>query len=226
MVEQDCGGKSMPLEKMSEFFEDRIEEYEEHMLLNVKGYKEACVKLPTLITGHCERLLDLGCGTGLELENVFKEFRQIQVTGIDLTQSMLDKLQDKYPGKSLQLICGSYFDVELGNQLFDCAISFQTMHHFSHEAKIGLYKKICNTLKPKGMYIECDYMVETQEEEDYYYKEYDCLMKGMNDSKEVFYHYDTPCTLDNQIRMLKEAGFIRVEKVFKINNTIMITAEK
>lgn len=216
----------MPLEEMSEFFENRIEGYEEHMISNVIGYKEACVKLPTLITSHCERLLDLGCGTGLELENVFKAFSHIQVTGIDLTQSMLDKLQDKYKGKSLQLICGSYFDVELATESFDCAISFQTMHHFSHEAKIGLYKKICNTLKPKGMYIECDYMVETQEEEDYFYREYHRFMKDMAVSNEEFYHYDTPCTLGNQIKMLKEAGFINVEKVFKMNHTTMLTAIK
>lgn len=216
----------MPLEEMSKFFENRLEGYEEHMISNVIGYKEACVKLPTLITSHCERLLDLGCGTGLELENVFKAFSHIQVTGIDLTQSMLDKLQDKYKGKSLQLICGSYFDVELATESFDCAISFQTMHHFSHEAKIGLYKKICNSLKPKGMYIECDYMVETQEEEDYYYREYYRFMKDMAVSNEEFYHYDTPCTLGNQIKMLKEAGFINVEKVFKMNHTTMLTAIK
>ncbi len=216
----------MSLEKMSKFFEDRIGGYDEHMLSNVVGYKEACVQLPSLITGHCERLLDLGCGTGLELENVFKSFPHIQVTGIDLTQSMLDKLQDKYTGKSLQLICGSYFDVELATQSFDCAISFETLHHFSHEAKIGLYKKICKALKPKGIYIECDYMVETQEEEDYYYREYYRFMKDIAVSKEEFYHYDTPCTLDNQIKMLKEAGFIKVEKVFMMDHTTMITAAK
>lgn len=216
----------MPLEEMSKFFENRLEGYEEHMLLNVTGYKEASVILPTIITGQCEQLLDLGCGTGLELENVFKAFPNIQVTGIDLTQSMLDKLQDKYNGKSLQLICGSYFDVELATESFDCAISFQTMHHFSHKAKIGLYKKIFKTLKPKGTYIECDYMVETQEEEDYFYREYQRFMKDMDVSKGEFYHYDTPCTLDNQIKMLKEAGFIKVEKVFKMDHTAMILAVK
>jgi ubiquinone/menaquinone biosynthesis C-methylase UbiE len=214
------------LEEMSKFFENRLEGYEEHMLFNVTGYKEACVILPTLITGQCEQLLDLGCGTGLELENVFKAFPNIQVTGIDLTQSMLDKLQDKYKGKSLQLICGSYFDVELATESFDCAISFQTMHHFSHEAKIGLYKKIFKTLKPKGTYIECDYMVETQEEEDYFYREYQRFMKDMDVSKGEFYHYDIPCTLDNQMKMLKEAGFIKVEKVFKMDHTAMILAVK
>lgn len=77
---------------MSKFFENCLEGYEEHMISNVIGYKEACVKLPTLISSHCERLLDLGCGTGLELENVFKAFPHIQVSGIDLTLSMLNNI--------------------------------------------------------------------------------------------------------------------------------------
>jgi hypothetical protein len=100
------------------------------------------------------------------------------------------------------------------------------MHNFSHEAKIGLYKKIFKTLKPNGTYIECDYMVETQEEEDYFYREYHCLMKDIAVFKEEFCHYDTPCTLDNHIKMLEEAGFIKIENVFKMDHTAMIIAVK
>ena len=54
------------------------------------------------------------------------------------------KLAEIIPGnckKLLDLGCGSYFDVLFGEQTFDCAISFQTMHHFSHESKVSLYKK-------------------------------------------------------------------------------------
>lgn len=216
----------MLLEKMNDFFTNRIEEYEEQMLTRVEGCREAYGMLPTLIPKGCKHLLDLGCGTGLELEKVFLEFPDIQVTGVDLTQSMLDQLKEKYAEKSLHLICGSYFDVEFEDQFFDCAISFQTMHHFSHEAKIGLYKKIFRFLKPGGVYIECDYMVETQEEEDFDYMEYNRIINEMHISEGEFYHYDTPCTMDNQIMMLKAAGFVGVTKKFRMGNTTLMIASK
>lgn len=214
------------LEKMNDFFTARVEAYDEHMRSNVKGCKEAYKKLAALIPIPCEQLLDLGCGTGLELEKIFELFPNVHVTGIDLTQAMLNKLKEKYVGKSLRLICGSYFDVDFGGPSYDCAVSFQTMHHFSHEAKIELYNKIFNSLTCDGRYIECDYMVETQEEEDFYFAEYARLSDEMGICKEEFYHYDTPCTVDNQKEMLRCAGFKDVEKVFRMGNTTIITAKR
>lgn len=122
----------MELEKMDDFFTKRIDEYENQMLENVEGCKEGYLKLAKLIPNSCKKLLDLGCGTGLELREIFKKFPDLKVTGIDLTQSMLDKLKLNFPDKNIKLICGSYFDVPFGEKIFDCAISFQTMHHFTH----------------------------------------------------------------------------------------------
>lgn len=214
------------MEKMDCFFTARVDGYDEHMLTNVIGCKEGYIEMSKLIPQFCRSLLDLGCGTGLELDEIFKEVPDINVTGIDLTQAMLDRLRKKHPDKSLQLICGSYFDVPFGNAKYECAISFQTMHHFSHDAKIALYKKINNALTQGGVYIECDYMVESQEEEDFYYAENARLRKELGISDNEFYHYDTPCTINNQISMLKNAGFITVEKVFRMENTTILVSYK
>ena len=170
--------------------------------------------------------LDLGCGTGLELDEIFKKLPDASVTGIDLTQAMLDRLKEKHPDKSLNLICGDYFSVALGEGVYDCAVSFQTMHHFSHEKKTELYRKICKALKSYGVYIECDYMVEAQEEEDFWFAENERIRKEQNIPLDEFFHYDTPCTVDNQIQMLKDAGFSQAEKVFRIENTTIIVAKK
>ncbi len=212
------------LEKMTDFFTERVEQYDAHMLINVPACADAYRELAQLIPEKCHELLDLGCGTGLELAEVFNLYPDVHVTGIDLTQAMLDKLKQKYADKQISLICGSYFDVDFGKDSFDCVISFQTMHHFSHEKKIGLYNKIQNCLNKTGMYIECDYMVEAQEEEDFYYAENRRIRKGMNISENAFYHYDTPCTVNNQITMLKQAGFSEVVQKFRIENTTILCA--
>lgn len=214
------------MEKMDEFFAARVDGYDEHMLNEVGGCCEAYEKMAELIPDGTKNLLDLGCGTGLELEGIFKRFPEISVTGIDLSKAMLEKLSEKYSDKNITLINADYFSTDLGRERFDTAISFQTMHHFSHDMKIGLYEKIRNSLKIGGVYIECDYMAETQAEEDYWYSENVRIRKEMNIPENEFYHFDTPCTAPNQIKMFKAAGFASVEKVFRIESTTIIIAKK
>lgn len=68
----------------------------------------------------------------------------------------------------------------------------QTMHHFSHAEKVGLYTKICNALKEKGVYIECDYVVTEQSAEDELFAQNARLRRELNIPDGEFYHFDTP----------------------------------
>jgi|SRR5690554_2390810 SAM-dependent methyltransferase len=214
------------IEKMSDFFAARVDGYENHMLNNVEGCKEGYVKMAELLPRTTVNLLDLGCGTGLELDEIFKTHPNIKVTGIDLTKAMLDVLKEKHPDKDLTLIHGSYFDYDFGRERFEAVISFQSLHHYSHEQKIKLYSRVYSALKPGGRYIECDYMVTEQKEEDFYFKEYERIRKEQNIPEGEFYHYDTPCTIDNQLKMLRIAKFEKVEMVWRRENTTIILADK
>lgn len=54
-------------EEMSAFFSTRKDNYEEHMKKNwAKDYRKFSEKLPP----ECRHILDLGCGTGLELDEL------------------------------------------------------------------------------------------------------------------------------------------------------------
>lgn len=213
------------LEEMSEFFAARLSEYDEHMLSCVEGCREGYIKMAELVPKNAKTLLDLGCGTGLELYEIFKRIPDMEVTGVDLTAAMLQRLREKYPDKKLNLICGDYFTVPFGRE-FDCVISFQTMHHFKKDKKAELYKKIYSALADKGVYIECDYMVLTQQEEDLWFAENDRIRKEQGIGEDEFYHYDTPCTIDNQIALFKGAGFKDVKMTFRQENTTMLIARK
>lgn len=216
----------MKIEQMSEFFTARVEGYDEHMLNEVIGCKEGYAKIAELLPKDAAELLDLGCGTGLELDEIFRRNPFIKVTGIDLTKAMLDKLKQKHPDKNMQLINASYFDYDLGSCKYDVVISFQTMHHFSHKDKIKLYSKIFAALKASGQYIECDYMVINQEEEEFFYNENIRIRKEQGIPAEEFYHYDTPCTIDNEIKMFNKVGFKNVKMNWRVENTTIIVAKK
>lgn len=80
-------------EEMSAFFSTKKDNYEKHMKKNwAKDYRKFSEKLPP----ECRHILDLGCGTGLELDELWKKNPSLAVTGIDLCQDMLDQLLRKH----------------------------------------------------------------------------------------------------------------------------------
>ena len=199
------------LEKMSEFFEKRLSGYDEHMLSEIEGAGEFYPYTASLLPQRpgCT-IIDLGCGTGLELEEYFKINPTAKITGIDLSEAMLKALSAKFEDKELNMICGSYFDTEFGNSVFDAAVSVESLHHFTKEQKLKLYHRLKESLKPGGYFVLTDYFAESEELEAEYFNALALLKKeqGINDSE--FYHYDTPLTVEHEIAVLKQAGFSEI----------------
>ena len=214
------------LEPMADFFAARTEGYDQHMLANVEGCKEAYPLIAGLVPKNAVRLLDLGCGTGLELDYILPRFPELQVMGIDLTKPMLEALERKHPDKNLHLICGDYFTIDFGKETFDCAVSVESLHHFSKERKLALYRRIQAALTSGGCYIECDYMVDTQAEENLHFAESARLRQTQGLCQDSYFHFDTPCTVETQLALLREAGFARVEHLFRKGGTSVILAAK
>ena len=100
------------MEEMRAFFTRRVEGYDEHMLQNVAGCAEGYELLAQNLPENAEDVLDLGCGTGLELDAMLAERPDLRVTGVDLTQAMLDELKKKHPEANLRLICGDTREAE------------------------------------------------------------------------------------------------------------------
>lgn len=218
----------MQLEEMSCFFNNRANDYEKHMMNNVDGANRFYIETAKLIPKVDElNLLDLGCGTGLELDEIFKVNPKVKVTGIDLAKDMLEKIKEKHSDKlnQINLVVDNYFDYDMGVCMFDVALSVETLHHFTHKEKTELYKKILKSLKENGIYIETDYIAPNQEYEDYHFSENKKIRLELGITN-GFYHYDTPCTVENQTQMLYKAGFKAVEKVWQHGQTVILLAKK
>ena len=202
----------MQLEKMDAFFEARLSGYEEHMLKNIDSaevfYPFTAEKLPA---EPGAKVLDLGCGTGLELRWYFQMNPAAKITGIDLSAEMLNTLKKTYPDKDLCLIRGSYFDVPFGKHEFDAAVSVESLHHFTQEEKIPLYAKLFDSLKPGGYFILTDYFALSDREERLHRDTLLALKKEQGLSNHEFYHYDTPLTVAHEREALEKAGFHKVE---------------
>ena len=215
------------LEKMADFFENRLDGYDEHMMTNIEAadefYPFTAKQLPT--TENCH-ILDLGCGTGLELEEYYPLNPSAKITGVDLSQGMLSALKKKFADKDITLICGSYFDVHFGMSLFDSAVSVESLHHFTKAEKVPLYAKLRRALKDGGYFVLTDYFSLTDEEEQMHRQNLIELKADQGIADDEFYHYDTPLTVRHETEALLDAGFSSVEVLKNWGATYTIKAVK
>ena len=199
------------LEKMGAFFEARLNGYEEHQLTCIDSagefYPFTAGCLPQTAGAS---ILDLGCGTGLELGYYFESTPDAKVTGVDLAPGMLDALRIKFPDKALTLVAGSYFETPFGERAFDAAVSVESLHHFTKEEKIPLYERVRKALKPGGFFIITDYFAASEEEERFRRAELLRLRKEQGIEDGELYHYDTPLTVEHEKEALLTAGFSSV----------------
>ena len=215
------------LEQMADFFEARLDFYDEHMLRDILGAAEFYPFTAECLPKNKDAtVLDLGCGTGLDLEEYFKLKPTAKITGIDLSEGMLNALRKKFADKEITLIKGSYFDVPFGENKFDAAVSVESLHHFTKEEKIPLYKKLHSSLKEDGYFILTDYFAPDDEHETFYRNELFRLKKEQGIRDGEFYHYDTPLTVAHESEALIEAGFSSVKILKSWENTYTLKAIK
>lgn len=212
-----------PLEEMSDFFINRLHDYEEHMSIWEKSYRIFAEKLPS----KCHKILDLGCGTGLELDKIWERNPNIEVTGVDLCANMLDKLHEKHYDKPLTTVCQDYFQYDFGERKWDAVISFESLHHFLPERKKELYRKICCSLKESGIFILADYIACCDEEEELLRSVYLNKRKQSAIPDNCYVHFDIPLTLEHEKEILQNAGFV-IEEILESPDepTIFLAGKK
>jgi len=182
-------------DNMREFFNSKIEEYDEIHLQMMKNKN----KITELLNDETSKVLDLGAGTGLELIQFFKRFPKADVTVIDITENMLEELKKREFAKNVKTICGDFFKVDFGKE-YDAIISSAALHHFNREDKLLLYKKIYKSLKNGGQFINSDRYAKSIEEENK-------LMNEYVENPNLYKHMDTPLAIDTELEILKEVGF-------------------
>ena len=215
------------LERMDKFFEKRLQGYEEHMLTAIESadafYPFTAECLPD--KPGC-RVVDLGCGTGLELDWYFRRCPDAHVTCVDLSCAMLDALRRKFPERKIVTINASYFDFSLGLETFDGAVSVESLHHFTAWQKVPLYRGLRRSLRPGAPFILTDYFATDEADEARWMGELNRMRKEQGLPESVFFHYDIPLTVEHEREALLEAGFSRVEQLARWGNTCTLRAVK
>lgn len=184
-------------ENMREFFNKKAsEDAYDCVHLKMMDNKEPITRL---LSDGTKRVLDLGGGTGLELIPLFERFPDARVTVVDVAEEMLEQMKKRPFAERVEVVCGDFFFVDFGSG-YDAVISTSALHHFEEADKERLYRKAFDCLRPGGMIINSDKCAATQEEQDECFRE-------LAEEPDKYAHMDTPLTVENECRLLKNAGF-------------------
>lgn len=216
------------MERMADFFDRRAEEYDVHMLDEL-GLEPFYAEIGDLTPGGKGlRVLDLGCGTGLELERLLKKNPDAAVTAVDISGGMLDRLQRRLGEGRESADTGA--GLLLGDATACGSIRSGAVHLFAAPCvateKLTLYRRICETLAKGGRFLYGDYVLPDYAQEEEARREGERIRKahGLRSLREV--HMDIPLSMETERDLLRRAGFPRVTTAWEGVNAAIFVADK
>lgn len=177
------------------------------------------------------KVLDLGCGDGLFIQELLKSFSPAKVMLVDGSNEMLDAAKERLSEATNLLFSQASFQDLLSNdpinETFDFIYSSLAIHHLPFEEKKNLYAYIYNHLSTGGCFVHYDVVVPPTEKLEKCYlsiwrqwiKEHPAIKKRKaligipeeyKDNKD-----NMPDTLDSQLSAMEEIGFKDVDCYFK-----------
>jgi ubiquinone/menaquinone biosynthesis C-methylase UbiE len=116
--------------------------------------------LPVLQRAVCvqpdERVLDLACGTGEFERLVLKDTPGVQVVGVDLAPSMVERARAKLKGQSgVRVEQADVHDLPFADASFDAVVCANTFHYFTHPSQV--LREAKRVLRPGGRLVLLDW---------------------------------------------------------------------
>jgi tRNA (cmo5U34)-methyltransferase len=177
------------------------------------------------------KVLDLGCGDGLFIQELLKAFTPKKVRLVDGSNEMLDAAKKRLGEQENLYFSQASFQELLSkdpiNENFDFIYSSLAIHHLPFEEKRNLYAYIYNHLSSGGCFVHYDVVVPPSEKIENCYlsiwrqwikdhpaiekrKELIRIPEQYKNNKD-----NVPDTLDSQLSVMKEIGYKDVDCYFK-----------
>lgn len=96
-----------------------------------------------------ERVLDVGCGTGLFLDELAREHRGLELTGLDLSEHMLAEARKR--NAAPRFVQGSVYAMPFEDGAFDVALNTISCHFYLEQVKA--FTEIARVLRTGGRFL-------------------------------------------------------------------------
>ena len=226
---QDFGAKFSFNKEVASVFDDMLPR-------SVPYYNDNIALIANLVEGK-KAICDLGCSTGNLLLYLAQKFPQTALFGVDNSAPMLDIARAKASayGAKVHFIKADILDFKVpqGTQ-FDAIVSNYTIQFIRPQKRESLCKKIYQNLQKNGAFIMSEKLVCENAWLDKRLIDIYHAFKAQNGyskteiskKREALENILIPFSENENVAMLKSAGFVAVEVVFRFCNFATFIALK
>ena len=180
-----------------------------------------------------KRIIDLGAGTGLLTYFWYQQCPDSEYVLVDIADEMLNVARKRFESiGNVSYQIENYID-KLPDVFFDTVISALSIHHLEDEDKSKLFTRIYNRLPSGGLFINYDQFCAGQEEINNWFNSYwenQLATSGLMDKDIQLWKerrkLDRECSVEQEVDMLKNAGFNIVKCVYSYQKFSVIVAIK
>ncbi len=224
--------------KQFEFDEEVASVFDDMLNRSVPYYKQMQALTIDFALNYLEehdKVYDLGCSTASTLIELSKHCnKKLELIGIDNSQAMLNRAKNKCNafGVDIDLINADMHNIDLYDAKL--IISNYTLQFIRPLLREKLVKKICDALNENGIFIFSEKVISSnkvlnkQYIDEYYkfkktqgYSEFEIAQK-----REALENVLIPYTQEENLQMIKDAGFSHCEVIFKWVNFATFIAIK
>ena len=229
---------SKPIKKQFEFDENVASVFDDMLSRSVPFYKENLNLQIDILKDFLEtndKIIDLGSSTGTFLIELAKKLnKNLLLIGIDSSKAMIKRAQNKASafGVDIEFIETDFLDFDLNNS--KAIVANYTIQFIRPLKREKLIKKIYDSLQENGIFLMSEKLITENKKlnktmiDIYYdykkkmgYSEFEIAQK-----REALENVLIPYTMQENIEMLKNAGFKEVEVIFRWNNFASFIAFK
>lgn len=224
-------------EEAREFFGAIAERYDSLARRGMPRYGEMLGALIDVVPDEAEDVLELGCGTGALTVRLSARYPEARLLAVDGAQEMVVLAEERLREAGIRRATDVRFEVqrfeetELPRQSYDLIASNMSLHHVEEKARF--YAQLHDVLKPDGLLVFGDELTGALPHvEELYWngwlefaRQPDHLTEP--EISEIISHVkeaDHYETLPDQLALLKSAGFVAVDCIWRYLNYAVFVA--
>lgn len=143
---------SSKLQTVKAEYERLAGEYDERWSSYIASGTRETVRRLILDAG--DRLLDVGCGTGVLLDQVLARWPTVRAVGTDLSGKMLAVAQERLRGR-IPLVRADVSYLPFATHSFDVAVSSSSLHYWPEPGRA--LAEVARVLRPEGRLVITDW---------------------------------------------------------------------